>query len=289
MTAARSIDHNLLTTVYCPCLLLRPSPFLIQVLQRHRTTAQSQHGVDSPPSQLQPSCFVPREAEIVVPSYPYPSYPLPPRIPLMQQLLHMLTKPIIIQIHHPHIPRPLNRPLTLPTLTKTLKRLLHTPLRTRIKERQLIPLPQSPLQIRVHADLPPLHIEDQGRRAGVIDVHEVAVELDVQGGAGLDGGVGDGCGRGGGYAGEDGACGEGDEAVGGGGEGAGALFDAHEAGEVGGYPGGDLVVGAVGFCRGLGGGFATIGGGRRGRAGHGGGRHGGLCDVVKSEGGEELM
>ena len=183
----------------------------------------------------------------------------------MQQLLNMLTKPIIIQIHHPHIPRPLNRPLTLTALAKTLKRLRHTPLRTRVKESKFIPLPQSPLQIRIHADLPPLHIEDQRGRAGVVYVHEVAVELDVQGCAGLDGGVGDRCGRGGCDAREDGARGEGDQAVGGGGEGAGALLDAHQAVEVGVYPGGDLVAGAVGFCGGLGGGFAAVGGGGGGR------------------------
>jgi hypothetical protein len=42
-------------------------------------------------------------------------------------------------------------------------------------------------------------------------------------------------------------------------------------------------VGAIGLCRGLGGGFAALGGGGGGRAGHSGGRHGGLWDVVKSE------
>ena len=99
----------------------------------------------------------------------------------------------------------------------------------------------------------------------MVYVHEVAVELDVQGRAGLDGGVCDRCGRGGGDAGEDGARGEGDQAVGGGGEGAGALLDAHQAAEVGVYPGGDLVAGAVGFCGGLGGGFAAVGGGGGGR------------------------
>ena len=81
----------------------------------------------------------------------------------------------------------------------------------------------------------------------MVDVHEVAVQLDVQVARGLHGGVGDDGGRGRGYAREDGVGGQRDEGDGAAGEGARVALDAEETGEIGLDPGGD----GGGVCLGI--------------------------------------
>lgn len=95
-----------------------------------------------------------------------------------KQLLDMLIQPI--PPHHlaPQKLRPPHHTHTLLPPTRTRKRLPHLPLRTRIKERQLLALPDAP---RSRPHLQPQHVEHQRRRraAAVVAVHQVAVEVHV--------------------------------------------------------------------------------------------------------------
>jgi len=106
------------------------------------------------------------------------------------QLLNMRTQPVPAQLFNTHIlgPRNPSQTFPLPRTTSTVKRLSHIPLRTRVKERKRLPLLQRPI---VHnPDLHFVHIEDERRRAGVVNEDEVGVELDMCVRAGLHGGVG---------------------------------------------------------------------------------------------------
>ena len=76
----------------------------------------------------------------------------------------------------------------------------------------------------------------------MIDVYQVAIQLDVEVLARLDGRVCDGCGRRVAYTCEESAGGEVDERVRGAGIIAWSFVDAHEACEVRLYPGWDLIV-----------------------------------------------
>jgi len=140
----------------------------------------------------------------------------------------MRIQPVPLQRLLTHIlgPRDPSQTFSLPRTTSTLKRLSHIPLRTGIKERKRVPLLQRPV---VHnSDFHVVHIEDERRRAGVVDEDEVGVELDVGVWAGLHGGVGFG-GRGcSSDLGEQGASGKVGLGDCGAGEGFGAAVDVEE-------------------------------------------------------------
>ena len=174
--------------------------------------------------------------------------------PLRQQLLNMLAQPVLIQHIHAHILRTRNLPPTFLLSAETIKRLAHLPLGAWVKECQFIPLAQPTLQVGVHPHLPRAHVEDQRRCAAVIDVHQVAVQLNVECFARLHRRVGAFGGCWVGDAREDGAWGEGYEGAAQRCEGTFAVLDTEETGQVGLHPCGDFggsgwlggAVGAVG-------------------------------------------
>ena len=96
----------------------------------------------------------------------------------------MRIQPIPPQVLHLHILRPRDPAQTPLRPTSTVKLLRHFPFRTRIEERQHIPLLER--AIRCHSDLHGGHVEDKRRITGMIRVQEVGVELDVCVGADLD-------------------------------------------------------------------------------------------------------
>lgn len=99
---------------------------------------------------------------------------------------NMRIQPIPLQFRIRHILRPTNPPFTHPvtsSTTHTLERLSHFPLCTRVEEAQDIPLLQGPVVHDPHFH--GVHVEDQRRRARVVNKHQVGVELDVCAAAGL--------------------------------------------------------------------------------------------------------
>ena len=203
----------------------------------------------------------------------------------------MPIKPIPPQHRLVHIPCPANPPHTLCRLAKAIKRLSHDPLSTGIEEGQLVSDLESARPV-TDANLPAGHVKDQTGGAAMVDVDEVAVELNVQVARGLHGRVGHGGGRGVRDACKEGAWPEPDERDGPAGKGARVVFYAEETAEVWLHPGGDLRRGSIGQLgrggvlsrggRGRGAGFAICVGCWYGRRGNGRGRHGVSFEVLPS-------
>ena len=95
----------------------------------------------------------------------------------LQAILNMLIQPVPLQPCLPHLPGPHNISQTPLFLAKAIKRLHHAPLRAWIEERQDVPLMQVPKPRHPH--LHSLHVKLEGRIAGVVDVEQVRVEVDV--------------------------------------------------------------------------------------------------------------
>lgn len=175
----------------------------------------------------------------------------------------MRTQPILTQNIWRHVLRPGNSTPTFLLATTALKRLSHVVLCARIEEGELIAGLETLVQIRVDSNLPSLHVEHEGWPAGVIDVNQIAVELDVQVAGCLDRSVGaccwcrvrDTC--------EHGVGREADQGDGARGEVPFKMLDTQETSEVRFHPCWDLVRGCLPTR------------GRRGGGG-GGGRHGAL-------------